>query len=322
MKLKRFPTPSGELYYGPLPMVADLKNIQRNNIDIIWNLAAELNVLVPYEKLYTKEVLFGNIPDFEAPSENSLFISQLEYVVNALKQGKKVFVHCHGGRGRTGTGLAAIDVAFGEDSDKALDKAMAYAGGPESVEQEEYIDKLDTLLNGRPEKPQRKRKSKWEESGYSKLWESLLGDRHEWNPKDEYGKEIDLSKWPEDEDYDAWQRETKSKALRGAGEILPGDRIDPNKGYMICPNCNRSYESNRLFCTYDGGKLFHYNPFTRVTTKSDKPPKKQSERPGQYSVVNTPTKKQCPTCHRFFRSNKDTCPHDGSKLEEKSKSKK
>lgn len=151
--VKLFPTSSGTLFFGPLPKVAVLKHLKSLHIDAIWNLASELNLMVPYEKGYAPEVIFGNVGDYDAPKDSGLFISQLNRVISLLNAGKRVFVHCFGGHGRTGMALAALKVAMDKTpADKALSLAFDYTTGPESEEQDEYIEELDTLYNGAPKK--------------------------------------------------------------------------------------------------------------------------------------------------------------------------
>lgn len=187
MKLRRFPTSSGDLYYGPHPNVKTLKALKSMGIDAIWNLASELKLMVPYEKLYAKEVLFGNINDFGVPDDSS-FTSQLDRVVSLLKRGKKVFIHCFGGIGRTSTALAAIKVSLeGTDAKEALDLAGKYAHGPETYEQDEYVEKLDHLYNGRPIPKKKKRVQPmlgYKAEDYEKMWQQMLLRRDQERLKD------------------------------------------------------------------------------------------------------------------------------------------
>jgi hypothetical protein len=175
MKLDRFPTNSGALYFGPLPDAKVLKTLKTAGIDAIWNLASELKLIVPYEKLYVKEVIFGNINDLGIPTDSS-FVSQLDRVVSLLKKGKKVFVHCFGGIGRTSTALAAIKVALeGIEASKALAIAEKYAKGPETFEQDEYVEKPDKLYNGRAIPPKKQRiQQTTMPFEYEKLWQEML----------------------------------------------------------------------------------------------------------------------------------------------------
>lgn len=148
INIYKIPTTSGTLYYGPLPNKKTLEKLNELGVDIIWNLASELSLIVPYEEKFAKTVLFANIVDYSAPS-NDAFLKQLYYVAGALKNGKRVFVHCFGGHGRTGTALAAIKVLMEKmDPEDALDTAFRYAKGPESEDQEDYIRYLSDLFRG------------------------------------------------------------------------------------------------------------------------------------------------------------------------------
>lgn len=181
--VKRFPTSSGALYFGPLPKVAVLKHLKSLHIDAIWNLAAELNLMVPYEKNYAPEVIFGNVPDYESPKNGDEFLSQLNRVISLLRAGKKVFVHCFGGHGRTGMSLAAIKVIMDKmPADKALSLAFDYTTGPESEEQDEYIEELDTLYNGAPKKlPKPKKKITYPEFGTMEQYMAYLSKKWDKN---------------------------------------------------------------------------------------------------------------------------------------------
>lgn len=140
-KIKKMPTSSGKLLFAGMPNNQMLNELI--DCDCIWNLAEELDYLLPYEKLVAKEVIWGNIRDFHQPDDTEKFVSQLKHVVNLLQEGKTVFVHCFGGVGRTGMILAAIKMSLDEMTpDEALKEAFKYSGGPEKTEQFDFIYKL------------------------------------------------------------------------------------------------------------------------------------------------------------------------------------
>jgi len=149
MVLRRFPTSSGYLYYGPVPTYKDLQLIQKRKIDVIWNLGAELGHIAKVEKTIVPVVLKGNVEDFSVPSNVGLFMSQVRRVAGYLKAGKKVFVHCHGGRGRTGMTLAALKIAVdGISWEKALKQVKTIVGGPDTQEQKDFVEFYTPYLRG------------------------------------------------------------------------------------------------------------------------------------------------------------------------------
>lgn len=150
MPLKRFPTNSGYLYYGSLPGVAELKLIRKNKIDVIWNLAKEFGDMASYEKQFAPTVITGNITDYGVPDNPGAFLFQVKHVAALLKAGKKVFVHCHGGRGRTGMILAALKIAVdGSDATSSLHMVNEVVGGPDTDEQESFIEFYAPYLAGK-----------------------------------------------------------------------------------------------------------------------------------------------------------------------------
>lgn len=65
---------------------------------------------------------------------------ECDILLHALAAGKKVFIHCRGGLGRTGTLAARLLVARGLEPEKAIEEVRrARPGALETVEQEDYI---------------------------------------------------------------------------------------------------------------------------------------------------------------------------------------
>ena len=80
----------------------------------------EENLLKMAQKIGTKiECVRIPIPDLTAPSPK-LMVKILDRIDNAISQDKPVFVHCWGGKGRTGTVvgcfLARHGIAFGNEA--------------------------------------------------------------------------------------------------------------------------------------------------------------------------------------------------------------
>lgn len=135
------PTNCGTLLFGRAPFPKTLKRLK--GADCIWNLAEELYFLVWEEQEVAKEVLFGDIRDYDVPDDIEAFVSQLNRAVALLQDGRTVFVHCLGGRGRTGMALAVIKIAMEKVSaDVAIEAAIQYAGGPESKKQVAFVKTL------------------------------------------------------------------------------------------------------------------------------------------------------------------------------------
>ncbi len=138
--MKKIPTTHGTLLVSSIPAEEDLVG---HHFDIIWNLAAELKHHADWQKDYADVVLLGNIKDYSVPSDTFAFTYQLEQVVNCLKKGGSVLVHCLGGHGRTGTATACIlNRLEGMPVKTALKTARQICFGPEVDDQIEFVKSI------------------------------------------------------------------------------------------------------------------------------------------------------------------------------------
>lgn len=87
------------------------------------------------------------IPDVSIPPKN-LMVEILNDIDAAIEKGKKVYVHCRGGIGRTGTVIGCYFSRHGYKGHAALDKLKhifdgyaksSYARSPETEEQRNYV---------------------------------------------------------------------------------------------------------------------------------------------------------------------------------------
>jgi len=86
--------------------------------------AAELRAALPGAEGRELEFLHCEVPDGHVTSRHHLAIA-VATVVQKLREGRKVYVHCWGGHGRTGTLLCAFLVkAYGLTTEEAKDYFM------------------------------------------------------------------------------------------------------------------------------------------------------------------------------------------------------
>lgn len=134
--MKLISTQKGKLYISHSPSNADLN---KHQFDCIWNLAAELEYLLPLEQKACDNVLFANIKDRDIPKDIILFQSQLNEVISNLQDNRTVLVHCMGGIGRTGLALGCILKGLGLNVNRAVGLVKNACGGPETKEQINFI---------------------------------------------------------------------------------------------------------------------------------------------------------------------------------------
>jgi protein-tyrosine phosphatase len=87
--------------------ILDLTEIGEADVDyptIILNEASSLNIQMAYKRFA--------IPDWRTPSQHTM-IDILDEIDQILYYGKKIYLHCHGGKGRTGTVVGCYLVRHG-----------------------------------------------------------------------------------------------------------------------------------------------------------------------------------------------------------------
>lgn len=100
-------------------------------------------------RFFGMEVLWFPIRDVSVPDSIDGFQLCVDTVVNRLRNGETVVIHCKGGLGRTGLLAAACLVAT---SDLTPDEAVAIVrrarpGAIETTAQEEYVNRFKEFLN-------------------------------------------------------------------------------------------------------------------------------------------------------------------------------
>ena len=113
--------------------------------------------ILPYErilqeesKLYEVEITYRRFPigDFGLPTPERMN-SILDSIDKSLQAGRRVYLHCWGGIGRTGTTVGCYLVRKGKTGEEALDQLSAWWRGvpksryhphtPETLQQMEFI---------------------------------------------------------------------------------------------------------------------------------------------------------------------------------------
>lgn len=140
--MKKINTIKGKLFVGSKDDMLNILESESEVFDIIWNLADELSWLKPDQEQMATTVILGAVRDMGVP-EVSLFRKQLKIIVGALTNGKKVFIHCMDGVGRTGVALAAVQMHLEKLTAKeALQYAKLMCGGPETSDQINFVEQL------------------------------------------------------------------------------------------------------------------------------------------------------------------------------------
>jgi len=111
--------------------------------------------LVPYTQFLLEEASFLGVPaahvriptpDFNTPTSEEM-MKILNTLDRILKSGQHVYLHCHGGIGRTGTVVGCYLRRYGTEGQEALDQIdrwraetpYGYRSSPETEEQKTFV---------------------------------------------------------------------------------------------------------------------------------------------------------------------------------------
>lgn len=104
--------------------------------------------LVPYDDLLWPEARWERLPirDLGVPSVAAMVV-MLDHLDEELARGKRVYVHCWGGHGRTGTLIGCWMVRHGLGAEQALERIAALRAGipdaahpsPETEAQRQFV---------------------------------------------------------------------------------------------------------------------------------------------------------------------------------------
>jgi protein-tyrosine phosphatase len=135
--LKLVSTSSGTLFISPLPDKTELESFEK--FDIIWNLT-DNESYADFEKEYAHHVYLGNIKDYDIPKDTQKFEHQLSLIINCLRLGGSVLIHCLAGHGRTGMALACVLIGMEYISaETAIKQTNKLCNGPETEDQKEFV---------------------------------------------------------------------------------------------------------------------------------------------------------------------------------------
>ena len=157
---KTYPVIKNKFYAGRTPVSINKQETYNNlsalieaDIDVIINLTEEGEFLKYENELSffargigkNIQVIRKAIPDYGVPNKE-LMNDILQIIEKSLNENKKVFVHCFGGVGRTGTvvgcyllknNLATEENVF--DKIQELRAGLPYAKSPETEEQRQFV---------------------------------------------------------------------------------------------------------------------------------------------------------------------------------------
>jgi protein-tyrosine phosphatase len=80
------------------------------------------------------------VPNFGVPENPQAFRLGIERVVQALRAGEPVMMHCAAGMGRTGSAAACVLKALGLPTEEALERVRASGSNPQNAEQSGFVE--------------------------------------------------------------------------------------------------------------------------------------------------------------------------------------
>ena len=141
--MKRGPIPGSRwveperLLVGPYPGDR-IETVLAAGIDVVVDLTEE-GELPPYGLRPGVRHLRRPIADFGCPTHAELR-ETLDLLERELAGGRRVYLHCRGGVGRTGTVVACYLVRRGATADEALERLRAVGKGPEAEHQLRLVE--------------------------------------------------------------------------------------------------------------------------------------------------------------------------------------
>jgi len=129
--------------------IEKIQHLESAGIRSFIDLTEEDEHLEPYAQLLTQATHQRfPIPDVSVPTSREATIATLDAIDASIANGQCVYLHCWGGRGRTGTIVGCWLVRHGRNGEEALahlqqlwshNPKSANGPSPESTEQREYI---------------------------------------------------------------------------------------------------------------------------------------------------------------------------------------
>ena len=80
------------------------------------------------------------MPNFGLPDDPPVFRREIGRVIEALRNGDAVMLHCAAGLGRTGTAAACVLKALGVGQTEALDRVREAGSNPQNAKQSGLVD--------------------------------------------------------------------------------------------------------------------------------------------------------------------------------------
>ena len=125
----------GKIWHGPCynslsEMNASFSFLKDNDVSVIWNLLEDDTVA----KLEAKSfyVIHTPVNDFSTPQDPESFRSSAKRIINLLKTGRNIYIHCMGGHGRTGMAILYLMVMIGENPIESTSLVKSLVKGPET----------------------------------------------------------------------------------------------------------------------------------------------------------------------------------------------